>query len=193
MSYLSWEDTWHWGGTSRVTWRVGERLTGSQQSSLLLGCHDLLSSCWRKSKTFALNKTRNPHISATTAARSSVLWCSSERDTYHQWRPGSRWGRTLRRFHSRCSAAHLSRAVWPWHHRLLWGWCCWSYLGKAQEKSISANIWNQSIRCVRAWGTYPECRLLRKESQKQAGGQRAGGRFCKLPGSWTHFPNWRPG
>ena len=148
MSYLSWEDTWHWGGTSRVTGRVGERLTGSQQSSLLLGCHDLLSSCWTKSKTFTLNKTHSPPFSTTTTAQSLALWSRSERDTYHQWRLCSRWGRMLHRFHSKCSAAHLSRVVWPWHHQLLWGWCCWSYLGKAQQKSTSANIWNQSTHCV---------------------------------------------
>lgn len=44
-SNLSWEDPRHWGGASGVTGRVRERFTGSQEGSLLLSCHDLLSSC----------------------------------------------------------------------------------------------------------------------------------------------------
>lgn len=43
--YLSWKDARYGGGSSRVTGRVGERSTGSQDGSLFLGCHNLLSGC----------------------------------------------------------------------------------------------------------------------------------------------------
>ena len=122
--YLSWKDAWHWGGASRVTGRVGERFTGGQQSSLFLGCHDFLSSCETG------QKTHNRHISASSAVLCTVLriLLGPDRDTHHQWRLCSRSGRTWHRFHSRCSGARLSTAVWPGRHRSLGGWCCWSYL-----------------------------------------------------------------
>lgn len=71
------------------------------------------------------------HVLQNLNPQSSGL--TLERDTYHQWRLCSHWGRTSHRFHSKCSAARLSRAVWPWHHRLLWDWCCWSCLEKEKK------------------------------------------------------------
>lgn len=141
------------------------------------------------------NHTHNLHISTSSAAVCSTFWSSFDRDTYHRWRPGSHWGRTWHRFHSKCSAAHLSTAVWPWHHQLLWGWCCWSYLENKQTANTArAHLCKHlNEHTHRLWVSHPECQLLRKVSQRQAGGLQAGGIFCKLPGNWPHFPDWRPG
>lgn len=48
MPHLSRKDPRHWGGASRVAWRVGQRPAGSQDSGLLLRCHNLLCSYEQK-------------------------------------------------------------------------------------------------------------------------------------------------